>query len=135
MLAGGDNGKILVLAENALSGTQRFQLHAAMGAGASAHGVRKVMPALPRVSALGTDIRAVCPLDVYKRQAHATERNYGFNTAVGGTAVSEKNTLSACINGAQSVTDGQAVKLRLLEPMAVADRIIPRNAALVGAAQ
>ena len=67
--------------------------------------------------------------------AHATERNYGFNTAVGGTAVSEKNTLSACINGAQSVTDGQAVRLRLLEPMAVADRIIPRNAALVGAAR
>ncbi|EXZ97998.1 conjugative transposon TraM protein [Bacteroides fragilis str. S23 R14] len=66
---------------------------------------------------------------------HATERNYGFNTAVGGTAVSEKNTLSACINGAQSVTDGQTVKLRLLEPMAVADRIIPRNAALVGAAR
>jgi len=63
---------------------------------------------------------------------HTTERNYGFNTAVGGTTVSEKNTLSACINGAQSVTDGQAVKLRLLEPMAVADRIIPRNAALVG---
>ena len=67
--------------------------------------------------------------------AHTTERNYGFNTAVGGTAVSEKNTLSACISGAQSVTDGQAVKLRLLEPMAVADRIIPRNAALVGAAR
>ena len=66
---------------------------------------------------------------------HTTERNYGFNTAVGGTAVSEKNTLSACINGAQSVTDGQAVKLRLLEPMAVADRIIPRNAALVGTAR
>ncbi len=66
---------------------------------------------------------------------HTTERNYGFNTAVGGTAVSEKNTLSACINGAQSVTDGQTVKLRLLEPMAVADRIIPRNAALVGAAR
>ena len=66
---------------------------------------------------------------------HTTERNYGFNTAVGSTAVSEKNTLSACINGAQSVTDGQAVKLRLLEPMAVAGRIIPRNAALVGAAR
>ena len=66
---------------------------------------------------------------------HTTERNYGFNTAVGGTAVSEKNTLSACINGAQSVTDGQTVKLRLWEPMAVADRIIPRNAALVGAAR
>ena len=67
--------------------------------------------------------------------AHAQERNYGFNTAVGGTAVSERNTLSACVYGAQSVTDGQTVKLRLLEPMAVADMVIPRNALLVGAAK
>ena len=60
--------------------------------------------------------------------AHAQERNYGFNTAVGKVGVTDKNTISACVNGAQSVTDGQAVKLRLLEPMAVAERIIPRNA-------
>ena len=33
------------------------------------------------------------------------------------------------------MTDGQAVRLRLLEPMAVADRIIPRNAVVVGAAK
>ena len=62
------------------------------------------------------------------------ERNRSFNTAIGSTAVSDKNTISACIYGAQSVTDGQAVKLRLLEPMAVAERIIPRNAVVVGAA-
>ena len=63
------------------------------------------------------------------------ERNRSFNTAIGGTAVSDKNTISACVYGAQSVTDGQAVRLRLLEPMAVADRIIPRNAVVVGTAK
>ena len=67
--------------------------------------------------------------------AFSQERNRGFNTAVGGTTVSDRNTLSACVYGAQSVTDGQAVKLRLLEPMAVADKIIPRNAVVVGAAK
>ncbi len=33
------------------------------------------------------------------------------------------------------MTDGQAVKLRLLEPMAVAERIIPHNAVVVGTAK
>ena len=63
------------------------------------------------------------------------ERNRSFNTAVGITTVSDKNTISACVYGAQSVTDGQAVRLRLLEPMAVADKIIPRNAVVVGTAK
>ena len=61
--------------------------------------------------------------------------NRSFNTAIGGTAVSDKNTILACVYGAQSVTDGQTVKLRLLEPMAVADRIIPCNAVVVGTAK
>ena len=63
------------------------------------------------------------------------ERNRSFNTAVGVTTVSDRNTIAACVYGAQSVTDGQAVRLRLLEPMAVADRIIPRNAVVIGAAK
>ena len=63
------------------------------------------------------------------------ERNRSFNTAIGGTAVSDKNTISACVYGAQSVTDGQVVRLRLLEPMAVAEKIIPRNAVVVGTAK
>ena len=62
LLAGGDNGEILHIADYPLSGAQRFQLHAATGAGASANGVRKVVSALPRMSALGADVRAVCPL-------------------------------------------------------------------------
>ena len=67
--------------------------------------------------------------------AFSQERNRSFNTAVGVTTVSDRNTISACVYGAQSVTDGQAVRLRLLEPMAVADKIIPRNAVVVGAAK
>ena len=63
------------------------------------------------------------------------ERNRSFNTAVGVTTVSDRNTIPACVYGAQSVTDGQAVRWRLLEPMAVAERIIPRNAVVVGAAK
>jgi len=63
LLAGGDDGEILHIAENALSGAQRFQLHTATGAGASANGVGKVVVAFPRMSALGADVRAVCPLD------------------------------------------------------------------------
>ena len=42
------------------------------------------------------------------------------------------STIPACVHGAQSVTDGQTVRLRLLEPMAVAGRTIPRNAVVVG---
>ena len=53
------------------------------------------------------------------------ERNRGFNTAVGTAEVSDRNTIPACVHGAQSVTDGQTVRLRLLEPMAVAGRTIP----------
>ena len=85
---------------------------------------RQVVSSLAQ-SAGNAEVAATCP----------QERNRGFNTAVGGTAISDKNTLSACVYGAQSVTDGQAVSLRLLEPMAIADKIIPRNAVVVGTAK
>lgn len=56
-----------------------------------------------------------------------------FNTAVGsGGGVSRKNTISASVYGNQTVTDGQTVRLRLLEPMAVDERIIPKNSIIVG---
>ncbi|MCD8282557.1 MAG: conjugative transposon protein TraM [Prevotella sp.] len=56
----------------------------------------------------------------------------GFHTAVGGMTATDKNTVNACVYGAQTVTDGQAVRLRLLEDMSVAGRVIPRNAVLSG---
>ena len=56
-----------------------------------------------------------------------------FNTAVGANGgVSRKNTISASVYGYQTVTDGQTVRLRLLEPMAVDERIIPKNYIVVG---
>ena len=64
--------------------------------------------------------------------AFSQESNRGFNTTVGTAEVSDRNTIPACVHGAQSVTDGQTVRLRLLEPMAVAGRTIPRNAVVVG---
>ena len=43
--------------------------------------------------------------------------------------------IAACVQGDQTITDGQTVKLRLLEPMRVSGRSVPRNATLVGAAR
>lgn len=63
------------------------------------------------------------------------ERKYGFHTAIGSTEVPEKNTIAACVQGDQTVTDGQTVRLRLLEPMRVSGRTIPRNTTLVGTAR
>ena len=57
-----------------------------------------------------------------------------FNTPVGsGGGVSRKNTISASVYGYQTVTDGQTVRLRLLDPMAVEERIIPKGSIIVGA--
>ena len=63
------------------------------------------------------------------------ERNYGFHTAIGTAEAAGKNTITACVQGDQTITDGQTVKLRLLEPMRVSGRTVPRNATLVGAAR
>ena len=68
-------------------------------------------------------------------RSHATERNYGFNTAVGNTEAAEKNTIAACVHGNQTVTDGQSVRLRLLEATDVGGVRIPRNTLVVGAAR
>ena len=67
--------------------------------------------------------------------AQTDERNFGFQTAVGNLAAVGRNTIPACVHGNQTVTDGQAVRLRLAEPMQVAGMRIPRNTVVVGAAQ
>lgn len=67
--------------------------------------------------------------------AQTDERNFGFQTAVGNLAAVGRNTIPACVHGNQTVTDGQAVRLRLAEPMQVAGMRIPRSTVVVGAAQ
>lgn len=66
---------------------------------------------------------------------YTDERNFGFNTAIGTTDEEGKNTIAACVHTDQTITDGQAVRLRLLEPMRLAGRIIPRNTVIVGGAR
>lgn len=58
---------------------------------------------------------------------YAGERNTGFHTPVGRKTVTTGNTIAACVHGTQTVSDGQALRLRLTEPMAVADRFIPKG--------
>ena len=58
-----------------------------------------------------------------------------FNTSVGMRTATNKNTIAAVVAGNQSITDGQSVKLRTIEPMWVGNRLIPRNTTIVGAAR
>lgn len=67
--------------------------------------------------------------------AQTDGRNFGFQTAVGTSSAVGRNTIPACVHGNQTVTDGQAVRLRLTEPMQVAGVRIPRNTVVVGAAR
>ena len=60
------------------------------------------------------------------------ERSTGFHTPVGRTPVSDRNTIAACVHGTQTVSDGQALRVRLLEAMAVDDRLIPKGTVLTG---
>ena len=69
------------------------------------------------------------------RSEYVKERNYIFHTAIGTAPLTEKNTISACVHTRQTVTDGQTVCFRLLEPMSVSGREIPRNALVVGTAK
>ena len=66
---------------------------------------------------------------------YVKERNYIFHTAIGTAPLTEKNTISACVHTRQTVTDGQTVRFRLLEPMLVSGKEIPRNTSLVGVAK
>ena len=63
---------------------------------------------------------------------YAQPRNLGFLTAVGTAGETEKNTIKACIHDNQTITDGQAVRLRLLEPMRAGETVVPKNAIVTG---
>lgn len=63
---------------------------------------------------------------------YSRERNMNFHTAVGTTGQAEKNTIKACIHESQTITDGQAVRMRLLEPMRAGETVIPKNALVTG---
>lgn len=68
-------------------------------------------------------------------RAYSQLRNYGFNTAVGMGYAMGRNTIAACIHQDQTLTDGQAVKLRLLEPMQAGNIVVPKNTLVAGTAK
>ncbi|MDR2970076.1 MAG: conjugative transposon protein TraM [Tannerellaceae bacterium] len=63
-------------------------------------------------------------------RAYSQPRNMGFLTVAGDADTGVKNTIAACVHVDQTVTDGQHVRLRLLEPMQAGSMVIPRNAVL-----
>ena len=68
-------------------------------------------------------------------RAYSQPRNYGFNTAVGTGYAIGRNMVAACIHQDQTLTDGQAVKLRLLEPMQAGNIVVPKNTLVAGTAK
>lgn len=63
---------------------------------------------------------------------YSKPRNMGFHTAVGNTGQTERNTIKACVHDNQTITDGQAVRLRLLEAMMAGTTVIPQNTLVTG---
>ena len=68
-------------------------------------------------------------------RAYSQPRNYGFNTAVGTGYAMGRNTIAACIHQDQTLTDRQAVKLRLLEPIQAGNIVVPKNTLVAGTAK
>lgn len=83
--------------------------------------------------------RNVQPVAQVKRNVVSTlsssAAGRGFNTSVGAKVSTQKNTIAAVVAGNQSVTDGQTVRLRIVEPMWIGSQLVPRNTAVVGAAR
>ena len=68
-------------------------------------------------------------------RAYSRPRNMGFLTAAGNEGMQGKNSISACVYRTVTVTDGQEVGLRLLEPMRAGDYLIPENTVVTGSAR
>jgi len=82
------------------------------------------------VSALQQDVSKEDFIDAYSQP-----RNIGFHTATATEQGDTKNTIAACIHNEQTITNGQNVRLRLLEPMQAGNTFIPSNALISGTAK
>ena len=84
--------------------------------------------------------RKVMPVNQVNRNvvsslSASTDNTRSFSTAVGTKHTNFKNTISACVATDQSVTDGQSVRLRTLEPMWIGNSLLPKNTNIVGVAR
>ncbi|MBE9487934.1 MAG: conjugative transposon protein TraM [Bacteroidetes bacterium] len=60
------------------------------------------------------------------------KRNRGFNTAVGQEHLNDVNTIKACIHENKTLTNGQGIKMRLLESMHAGKYILPKQSIITG---
>ena len=125
---GGQSSSNMVLASDGETASERKAVATTRNGRAIAFPVASVSEQV--VSALAQPMS-----DSTFRSEYAKERNYLFQTAIGTVSQTDKNTISACVHNNQTVMDGQTVRFRLLEPMSVSGREIPRNALVVGTAK
>lgn len=64
--------------------------------------------------------------------SYSEERNHGFHTAIGTKELTEVNTIKACIHENKTLTNGQGVRMRLLEPMRAGKYVLPKQAIITG---
>jgi conjugative transposon TraM protein len=79
-------------------------------------------------------LAAPVPDSVFMKE-YAKPRNMGFHTVAGSKLKSEKNSIDACISKTVTVTGGQEVQVRLLEPVRVGKMLIPENTLVSGSAR
>lgn len=65
-------------------------------------------------------------------EEYSQPRNWGFHTAADGTSAPRKNSIDACVYRTTTVTDGDEIPIRLLEPMMAGEVLIPANTILTG---
>lgn len=70
--------------------------------------------------------------DLIHGQSDIQARRLGFYSASDVKAEADKNTIAACIHDDQTITDGQSVRLRLMEPMRAGRIVIPKNTIVTG---
>lgn len=68
-------------------------------------------------------------------EQYSKPRNMGFITAAGKEAITDKNSIRACVYQTVTLSDGKELQLRLLEPMKAGHILIPRNTVLTGSAK
>lgn len=68
-------------------------------------------------------------------EQYSKPRNMGFITAAGNEAITNKNSISACVYQTIKLSDGKEMQLRLLEPMRAGNILIPANTIVTGSAK
>jgi conjugative transposon TraM protein len=79
-------------------------------------------------------LAAPIPDSVFMRE-YAKPRNLGFHTVAGEETESTKNTISACVDKTVTITSGQEVQVRILEPIHAGKILVPENTLVSGSAR